>query len=80
MIDQFQPRAIGIDILIDQAQPEDEELIAAFRAMRTPTYLAFATHAANPLQVADWQEEWMRGFFARVGPSRLRPASIRLDA
>ena len=72
------PRAIGIDILIDQAQPEDAELIAAFRALRTPTYLAFATHAANADQIADWQEEWMRGFFARVGPGRLRPASISL--
>lgn len=78
VIDRMQPRAIGIDILIDQAQPEDEELIAAFRGMRTPTYLAFATNAANPDQVEAWQEEWMRGFFARVGRSRLRPVSIRL--
>jgi adenylate cyclase len=78
IIDRMQPRAIGIDILIDQAQPEDEELVAAFRSLRTPTYLAFGTHAANLDQIADWQEEWMRSFFARVGPSRLRPASIRL--
>jgi adenylate cyclase len=77
-LDGMAPRAIGIDILIDQAQPEDEELIGAFRALRTPTYLAFATHAANSAQIADWQEEWMRGFFARVGPGRLHPASIRL--
>jgi len=79
VLDEMQPRAIGIDILIDQVQPEDEELIAAFRSLRTPTYLAFATHAANPDQIADWQEEWMRGLFARVGPGRLRPASIRLN-
>ncbi len=79
VLDEMQPRAIGIDIFIDQAQPEDAELIATFRAMRTPTWLAFTTHLANPGQVADWQEEWMRGFFARVGPSQLRPASIRLD-
>jgi adenylate cyclase len=78
VIDRMQPRSIGIDILIDQAQPEDEELIAAFRTMRAPTFLAFATHEANPDQIADWQEEWMRDFFARVGASRLRPASIRL--
>jgi len=79
VLDEMRPRAIGIDILIDQVQPEDEELIAAFRALRTPTYLAFATHAANPDQIADWQEEWMRGLFARVGSGRLRPASIRLN-
>jgi adenylate cyclase len=77
VLDQLQPRAIGIDILIDQAQPEDRELIAAFRSMRTPTFLAFSSHRANPQQIADWQEEWMRGFFARVGPSQLRPASIK---
>ncbi len=77
VLDQMQPRAIGIDILIDQAQPEDEELIAAFRSMRTPTFLAFGTHAANAAQIADWQEEWMRGFVARIGASRLRLASIR---
>ena len=79
VLDEMEPQAIGIDILIDQAQPEDEELIAAFRSLRTPTYLAFATHAANPAQIADWQEEWMRRLFARVGSGRLRPASIRLD-
>jgi adenylate cyclase len=79
VLDEMQPRAIGIDILIDQAQPEDAELIATFRAMRTPTYLAFATHARNPAQIADWQEAWLRDFFARVGPSQLHPASIRLD-
>jgi adenylate cyclase len=78
VLDAMGPRAIGIDILIDQAQPEDEELIGAFRALRTPTWLAFATHEANPAQIADWQEEWMRGLFARVGPGRLHPASIRL--
>jgi len=43
-----------------------------------PTYLAFGTHAANPSQIADWQEQWMRSFFARVGPGQLHPASIRL--
>jgi adenylate cyclase len=77
-LDAMQPRAIGIDILIDQAQPEDGELINTFRALRTPTYLAFATHAANQAQVADWQEGWMRGFFGSVGPHRLQPASIRV--
>ncbi|HST35456.1 MAG TPA: adenylate/guanylate cyclase domain-containing protein [Allosphingosinicella sp.] len=79
VLDEMAPRAIGIDILIDQAQPEDEELIAAFRSLRTPTFLAFATHAANPDQIADWQEAWMRSLFARVGPGRLHPASIRLN-
>ena len=32
-IDSFHPKAIGIDILIDQAQPEDAVLVAAFQKM-----------------------------------------------
>ena len=73
------PRAIGIDILIDQAQPEDDELIAAFRAMRTPTYLAFATNAANPDQIEYWQEQFLRDFLRRVGAGPVRPTSIRME-
>ncbi|HYI49738.1 MAG TPA: adenylate/guanylate cyclase domain-containing protein [Allosphingosinicella sp.] len=78
-LDRLGARAIGIDILIDQRQDEDEELVRAFRAMRTPTYLAFATQAANPQQMEAWQEAFLREIFSRVGPSRLRPASIKLD-
>ena len=39
-IDALGPKAIGIDILIDQPQPEDETLLAAFRTMKTPVWLA----------------------------------------
>jgi adenylate cyclase len=78
-LDRLGARAIGIDILIDQRQNEDEELIQAFRAMRTPTYLAFATQASNPQQMEAWQEAFLREIFTRVGPGRLRPASIKLD-
>src|SRR5687768_4779649 len=35
-LDRMGPRAIGIDILIDQVQAEDDELISAFRGLRTP--------------------------------------------
>jgi adenylate cyclase len=78
-IDAMHPRAIGIDILIDQAQPEDEELIRTFRAMRTPTRLAFATNAANPDQMEYWQEQFLRNFLRRIGPSNVRPASIKME-
>jgi adenylate cyclase len=76
-LDQMGARAIGIDIIIDQQQPEDEALIAAFRRMRTPTLLAFATHDANPQQMADWQEQFLRSFIARANGGAVRPASIR---
>lgn len=79
-IDRMGPRSIGIDILIDQAQAEDEQLIAALRAMRTPTWLAFASHEANPDQIQAWQEQFLRHFITRIGSPRVRPASIRLEA
>lgn len=77
-IDAMEPRAIGIDILIDQAQPEDPELIEAFRSLETPTYLAFASAAHNPDQIEYWQEQFLRGFLARVRDGPVRPTSIKL--
>ena len=77
-LDRMGARAIGIDILIDQAQPEDPELVAALRGMRTPTYLAFASNAANPEQMETWQEQFLRDFIARSSAGALRPVSIRL--
>ena len=73
-LDRMEPRAIGIDILIDQAQPEDEELIAAFRGLRTPTFLAFAHPCGKP--VPD------RGLAGRIDaglpdPDRPEPAAAR---
>jgi adenylate cyclase len=78
-LDRLGARAIGIDILIDQAQPEDEELIAAFRSMRTPTYLGFTTHDANPQQMEQWQEAFLRDFLHRIGPGNVHPASIKFE-
>ena len=78
-LDHLGARAIGIDILIDQAQPEDEELIAAFRSMRTPTYLGFTTQRANPQQMEQWQERFLRQFLHRIGPGQVRPASIKFE-
>jgi adenylate cyclase len=78
-LDRMGPRAIGIDIVIDQAQPEDDELIQAFRGLRTPTFLAFATAASNPEQMDPWQEQFLRDLFRRIGSSRVRPASIRFQ-
>ena len=79
-IDAMHPRAIGIDILIDQAQPEDAELIAAFRSLRTPTFLAFASSRYNPDQMLPWQEAFLTDLLRRARPGPLRPASIRLES
>jgi adenylate cyclase len=77
-IDGMNPRAIGIDILIDQTQPEDAELVQTLRSMHTPTYLAFASAARNPDQILPWQEEFLRGFLRRASAGRVHPASISL--
>ena len=78
-IDAMNPKAIGIDILIDQAQAEDPILIDAFRGMETPTYLAFASNATNPDYMKVWQEEYLTGFLAQLAPGPVEPASIRLE-
>ena len=65
---RWTPRAIGIDILIDQAQPEDAELIAAFRAMRTPTYLAFGPTRPIPTRSNIGRSNSCAASFAAVRP------------
>ncbi|WP_232476010.1 adenylate/guanylate cyclase domain-containing protein [Flavisphingomonas formosensis] len=79
-LDAMKPKAIGIDILIDQAQPEDAELIAAFRAIKTPTYLGFASNATNGTFMQLWQEEFLRGFLRSIHSATVKPASIRFEA
>jgi adenylate cyclase len=78
-IDDMGPRAIGIDILIDQAQPEDAELIETFRAMRTPTFLAYASAEYNPDQMLHWQQDFLDNLLREVAPGPVRGASIRLQ-
>ncbi|MGZ8998188.1 MAG: CHASE2 domain-containing protein, partial [Allosphingosinicella sp.] len=81
-IDRLAPRAIGIDIVIDQRQPEDPELIDTFRRMRTPTFLAFASsnpEYGNPEQMEYWQEQFLRGFLAQVSAGPVRPTSIKTE-
>jgi adenylate cyclase len=78
-MDVMGARAIGVDILIDQPQPEDPALKAALLAMRTPTFFGFSSTADNREFVMPWQEAHMRGFFAGVASAPVRTASIRLD-
>lgn len=77
-IDGFGALSIGIDILVDQVQPEDAALTAALAGMRTPTYLAFANATTNAGSVKPWQEDYQRSFQAGLAPAVL-PASVRLE-
>ena len=78
-IDALGPRAIGVDILIDQPQPEDPVLKQALLAMKTPTFFGFSSTAENGEFVMPWQEAHMRTFFAGVASAPVRTANIRLD-
>ena len=78
-LDALGPRAIGVDILIDQPQPEDPVLRQALLGMKTPTYFGFSSNAENGEFVMPWQEAHMRNFFGSVASAPVRTANIRLD-
>lgn len=78
-LDGMGAKSIGIDILIDQPQDEDAELIAAFRGMRTPTFVAFADTESNQEQLIYEQQQYLEAFLAQLKGSNVRPASIRLE-
>ena len=78
-LDALGPRAIGVDILIDQPQPEDAVLTQALLDMKTPTFFGFSSNAENGEYVMPWQEAHMRRFFANVASAPVRTANIRLD-
>ncbi len=77
-IDRLGAKAISIDILFDQPQAEDPPLIAAFRKMRTPTYVGYTTAVENPDQVKSWQQEFMDKLLAQVGAGNVHKASVRI--
>jgi adenylate cyclase len=79
-IDAMNPKGVAIDILFDQPQDEDEELIAALRAMRVPTYVGFVTAESNPDQMIYEQEQYLREFMARASTDKVKPASVEMEA
>ncbi|MES2699910.1 MAG: CHASE2 domain-containing protein, partial [Pseudomonadota bacterium] len=78
-LDGMGAKAIGIDILFDQPQDEDEELIATLRSMQTPTAVAYAQFATNADSINWAQQQYLDQFMARLDGSRARPASVRLE-
>lgn len=79
-IDGMGAKAIGIDILFDQPQAEDEDLIASLRAMQTPVSIGYANTATNAADIVYEQQQFLDGFLARLEGTRARPASVRLDS
>lgn len=78
-LDTMDAKAIGIDMLFDQPQDEDEDLIAALRAMKTPVFVAYADITGNRDDITYEQQKYLDGFLKRLEGSNARPASIRLD-
>lgn len=78
-LDTMGAKAIGIDILFDQPQDEDDDLVAALRAMHTPTFVAYADVAGNRDDIVYDQQKYLDGFMQRLAGSKARPTSIRLD-
>lgn len=78
-IDRMGAKAIGIDILFDQPQDEDEALIAALRSMRTPVFAGYAEVEGNVENIRFEQQSYLDAFIKRLEGSRAEPASIRLD-
>ncbi len=78
-LDSMRPKAIGIDILIDQPQDEDPQLLATLKGMRTPTLLGYANQAENEDQIEYEQHEFLRGFISRARGGGVRAASIKME-
>ena len=78
-IDAMGAKAIGIDILIDQPQPEDPQILAAMKAMRTPVWLAYADRKHAPEEIEQWQQQFMNGWSRQLAGSQVRPTSVRFE-
>jgi len=78
-LDTMGARAIGIDILFDQPQDEDDELVATLRAMKTPVAVGYAETGVNADDIGFAQQQYLDGFIARLRGSKSTPASIALD-
>ncbi len=78
-IDNMGAKAIGIDILFDQPQDEDGQLISALRAMKTRTFVAYATNKTNAGGIQQRQQEFLDNFVKSLTGTNARPSSIRIE-
>lgn len=78
-LDQMGPKAIGIDILFDQPQDEDQQLIDALSAMETPVSIAFVQTETNEDDIIYEQQLYLEQFLGALQGTNARAASVRLD-
>lgn len=75
-LDQMGAKAIGIDIAFDSPRPDDDALKAQLRAMKTPTWLAYAEQASNPNTIFYEQQKFLEAFIADVTTDKTKPTSV----
>lgn len=78
-IDQLGAKGIGIDVLFDSPQDDDDALRAALKAMTTPVDLAYADNRTNPEAITYEQEQDLKAFMTSAQTAAVRPASILLE-
>lgn len=78
-IDQLGAKGIGIDVLFDSPQDDDDLLRGSLKAMKTPVFLAFADNRTNPEAITYEQEQDLRAFMQSAGGAMTKPASILLE-
>ena len=79
-LDALGAKAIGIDILIDQPQPDDALLIETFQAMKTPTFLAHASTSSAKDKILYEQQVFLEEFQKEIAKGgAVRPTSIVLQ-
>ena len=78
-LDTMGAKAIGIDMLLDQPQDEDEALIAVLRGMKTPTFIAYVEQATNRDDIVYEQQVFLQSFLKRLEGSNVRPSSVMLS-
>ncbi len=75
-IDAMGAKAIGIDILIDQPQPDDPKIIDAFKSMKTLTYLAYASAKSAQDKILLVQQQFLESFQKEIAAGNVHPTSI----
>jgi len=78
-IDSMGAKAIGIDMLFDQPQDEDDELVATLRAMKTPVFIAYIHRDSSPGDIVWEQQQYLDAFMQRLEGSNAKPASVMLE-
>ncbi|MDE2563916.1 MAG: adenylate/guanylate cyclase domain-containing protein [Sphingomonadales bacterium] len=78
-LDQLGAKGIGIDVLFDSPQPDDQLLKSTLAAMKTPVFLAYANSRTNPEAITYEQTQDLAAYIKSVTSHVVGPASILLE-